>query len=221
MSTLDAPVHPRGKVVVSRVLVLFAHPALERSRCNRRLVRGLDAIEGVTFVDLYEAYPQLDIDVEREKQVLEAHDVIVLQHPFYWYSTPAILKEYFDLVLEYGWAYGHGGTALHHKVLINVMTAGGGERHYCADGRNRFRVRELLRPIDQTAHLCGMVYLAPFVIHETHSLTLDQLEEHRLEYHRMLEALRDDRVDLEAAMEAERINADLDRYLITPAGRED
>lgn len=29
-----------------------------------------------------------------------------MQHPFYWYSTPALLKEWQDLVLEHGWAYG-------------------------------------------------------------------------------------------------------------------
>lgn len=206
---------------MSRVLVLFAHPALEKSRCNRRLVRGLTDLEGVTFVDLYEEYPQLDIDVEREKQRLEAHDVILLQHPFYWYSTPSIVKEYFDLVLEVGWAYGPGGDALHGKVMINAITAGGTAEVYSHDGRNRFTMRELLRPIDQSAYLCGMTYLAPFVVHGAPRLDLDGIEEQRIAYHRLIEALRDDQVDLDKAASMERINDDLASVLRAPAESED
>ena len=205
---------------VSRVLVLFAHPALERSRCNRRLIRGLDQLEGITFHDLYEAYPQLDIDVEHEQQLLERHDVIVLQHPFYWYSTPSMLKEYQDLVLEHGWAYGRDGNALVGKVMFNALTAGGSEQVYREGGRNRFTVRQLLSPLDQTAVLCGMRYLAPFVVHGTHALDLDTMEAHRTDYHRLLEALRDDRVDLEKAEVAQRLNTNLDALLLRPAVEE-
>ena len=53
-----------------RVLVLFAHPALERSRCNRRLIRGIERLSGVTFHDLYEAYPDLHLDVRAEQELL-------------------------------------------------------------------------------------------------------------------------------------------------------
>ncbi len=99
-----------------RVLILFAHPALEKSRVNRRLAEAVQSLPGVTFNDLYQHYPDLDIDVEREQQLLVAHDVVVMQHPFYWYSSPAIIKEWQDLVLEFGFAYGPGGTALEGKI---------------------------------------------------------------------------------------------------------
>ena len=87
----------------------------------------------MTVHDLYEAYPDLDIDVAREKALLLAHDVIVWQHPFFWYSTPAILKEWQDLVLEFGWAYGPGGTALRGKLFVSAITTGGREAAYDAD----------------------------------------------------------------------------------------
>lgn len=200
-----------------KVLVLFAHPALQRSRVNRRLIRGLDVMPGITFHDLYEAYPQFDIDVDHEQRLLESHDVIVLQHPFYWYSTPAMLKEYQDLVLEHGWAYGREGKALHGKVLVNCTSAGGSAEVYRAEGRNRFTVRQLLAPIEQTALLCGMTYLAPFVVHGTHALDVEGIAAHREELHRFLAALRDDLVDLERAAQVDRVNADLDAVLRTPA----
>ncbi len=60
----------------------------------------------MTDHDLYEAYPDFGIDVGREQERLPAHDVVVFQHPLFWYSTAAILQEWKDLVLEHGWAYG-------------------------------------------------------------------------------------------------------------------
>ncbi|MDX1383156.1 MAG: NAD(P)H-dependent oxidoreductase, partial [Thermoanaerobaculia bacterium] len=94
------------------VLVLLAHPALERSRINARMAAAAAELEGVLVRDLYEAYPDLDVDVDAEQRLLAAHDVVIFQHPLYWYSTPALLKEWMDLVLQHGWAYGDGGTAL-------------------------------------------------------------------------------------------------------------
>ena len=91
--------------------------------------------------------------------------MIVFQHPFYWYSTPAIVKEWQDLVLEHGWAYGSGGNQLRGKFRLNAISTGGPQEAYHGKGRNRFPVRKLLAPCDQTAYLCGMGWLAPFVVH--------------------------------------------------------
>jgi glutathione-regulated potassium-efflux system ancillary protein KefG len=179
----------------SRVLVLFAHPALERSRVNRVLVRALRDLDSVTVHDLYEAYPEFDVDVPREQELLASHDAVVLQHPFYWYSTPALLKQWEDLVLQHGWAYGSGGTALHNKTLVSAITAGGTRQTYARDGHNRFTIRELLAPIEQTARLCGMRYLEPFVVYGTHRLTDAELASRADRYRRFVTALRDDEIE--------------------------
>jgi len=121
------------------VLVLFAHPAIRNSRVNRRLVAAVRDLNGVTVNDLYGEYPDLNIDVTREQELLAAHEIVVFQHPFYWYSTPAILKEWQDLVLEHGWAYGHDGDALRGKALLSAMTTGGSEDAYCAKGSAALR----------------------------------------------------------------------------------
>jgi glutathione-regulated potassium-efflux system ancillary protein KefG len=152
-------------------------------------------LDGVTLHDLYEAYPRLDIDAGREQELLAAHDIIVLQHPFYWYSTPAILKEWQDLVLEHGWAYGAGGTALEGKSIVTATTTGGREEAYCGDGQNRFGVRELLAPVEQTFRLCGMDYLPPFVVYGTHALTSPEIAASAERYRRFLVSLRDDTID--------------------------
>jgi glutathione-regulated potassium-efflux system ancillary protein KefG len=188
-------------------LILFAHPALEKSRINRRLIGAASGLEGVHVRDLYELYPDLEIDVKREQAAAREHDVLVFQHPFYWYSVPPILKQWQDWVLEHGWAYGAHGHALDGKITFNALTAGGPEATYQREGFNRYTVRELLAPWEATAALCRMRYLAPFVVHGTHRLAgPDELTPYVDDYRALLIALRDDRLDLEAAAKAERIN---------------
>ena len=190
-----------------RILILFAHPAREKSRVNRVLSAAVRDLPGVTFHDLYEAYPDFGIDVEREQKLLLEHDVVVFHHPFFWYSTPAILKEWQDLILQHGWAYGREGTALRGKVTLSVITTGGRESAYQRDGHNRFTMRELLAPIEQTAHLCGMEFLPPFVVHGTHGMTPEEMDEHARDLRQLLESLRDDRLARERLRDLPRINA--------------
>jgi glutathione-regulated potassium-efflux system ancillary protein KefG len=195
---------------MARVLILFAHPALEKSRIHRRLIRETPSLPEITFHDLYEEYPTFDIDVPREQALLSEHDLIVLQHPFFWYSTPAILKQWEDLVLEHGWAYGSQGDALSGKRCLSLITAGGGMAAYQRGGYNRFTIRELLAPIEQTAHLCKMKYLPPYVIFGTHRMTGADIEQAAADYRQLLAWLRDDALDLDTAQSYPTLNEALD-----------
>lgn len=198
---------------MNRILVLFAHPALERSRLNRRLVDAVRDLEGVSFNDLYEAYPEFDVDVRREQRLLLEHDVVVLQHPFFWYSTPPMVKQWEDLVLEHGWAYGSDGTALAGKRVLSAITTGGRASAYRSDGHNRFTMRQLLAPLEQTFVLCGMEYLPPFIVHGAHGMRVGEIERHAADYRRTLQALRDGTLDLEAARRESHLNPRLDELI--------
>ena len=189
-----------------KILILFAHPAFEKSRVNKILTGTVKEIEGVYFHDLYEAYPDFHIDVKFEQELLVQHDIIIFHHPFFWYSTPAILKEWQDLVLEHGWAYGSQGNALKGKIMMNMVTTGGPEIAYHSEGRNHYTVRQLLAPMEQTANLCKMIYLAPFIVHGTHGLQQEEAIRYKADYRDLLIALRENRVDIEAARRINRIN---------------
>lgn len=195
---------------MQRVLVIFSHPALEKSRVHRRLLGAIDGLEGTTLRDLYELYPDFSVDVAREQELLAQHDVVVLQHPFFWYSVPPLLKQWIDLVLEHGWAYGSEGKALVGKRAVNVISTGGRESAYRHGGHNRFTMRELLAPIEQTFVLCGMVYLPPFVVHGAHGMTLEEIDHHTREYRRALEALQRGEVDAQRTKGLPTLNAALD-----------
>ncbi|MFZ2491870.1 MAG: NAD(P)H-dependent oxidoreductase [Thermoanaerobaculia bacterium] len=174
---------------MSKVLVLFAHPRLEKSRANAALLRHLPRNESITFRDLYEIYPDFDVDIAEEQQILLAHDVLVWHHPFYWYSLPPLAKQWIDLVLAYGWAYGSGGTQLHGKSAMHVVTVGGAVHAYEREGFHGYTIAEFLRPLQRTATLCGMNWLDPFVVYGTNRMTAEGLEEAGRAYGAMLTAL--------------------------------
>ncbi|MFD2178470.1 NAD(P)H-dependent oxidoreductase [Veronia pacifica] len=198
-----------------KVLILFAHPSQGRSEANYPLYRAAATLSNVTVVDLYAEYPTYHIDIEREQRRLLDHDVVIFQFPLFWYSTPSILKEWMDLVLEYGFAYGEGGIALHGKILLCAITAGGREEAYCKQGMNHFTVRELLRPIEQTANLIGMTYVPPFALFGSRSARDEgRLNSHTTNYIDLVNALIERRFDITKSRDYDKLNNKLDELIM-------
>jgi len=202
---------------MNQILIQFAHPAKSRSRMNSALLDAIEDLEGVTVNDLYAHYPDFLIDIKREQTLCEDHAIIIFQHPFYWYSTPSIMKEWLDLVLQHGWAYGSVGRALHGKYFLQAITAGGDDGTYQKEGYNGFTIRELLAPYQATAKLCGMVWLPPFAVLGIHrGVADDRVRAHAEAYRHALIALREGAFDIEKASEANYLNA-----ILTPKNLED
>jgi glutathione-regulated potassium-efflux system ancillary protein KefG len=174
-----------------RILILFAHPALEKSRVHRRLVQAVASLPGVTFHDLYERYPNFHIDVDHEQRLLREHDLYVWQHPVYWYSAPALLKQWLDLVLTHGWAYGAKGTALQGRYVLSAISTGGASSSYQRGGFHDATIQDFLLPIRRTVTLCKMTYLDPFVVYGAHRLQSADLDNHADCYAARIVALRD------------------------------
>lgn len=151
------------------VALVYAHPYAERSLANREL---LSAIDDLAFIDrryLYDLYPDFDIDIEAEQGRLEAVDLIVIQHPIYWYSTPALLKLWIDEVFSLGWAYGEDSKALAGKAMLWVVTTGADFKAYTPDGPHGHPFDVFVAPMRQTARFCGMHWQEPIVVHDSHA----------------------------------------------------
>ena len=173
------------------VLVIVAHPQLEQSRANRRLLKAARALaaaeEGkarprVAVRELYSLYPDYLIDLAAEQAALEAARLVVWQHPIHWYHMPPLMKLWVDDVLAFNWAYGPEGHALRGKDLWLVASTGGPEDSYRPDNYNRYFFDAFLPAYEQTAALCGMRFLPPLLLHGAHRITEEQLRAHSAVY---------------------------------------
>lgn len=194
---------------MARLIVYYAHPGHQFSQVNRAMARAAAGVERITFVDLYAEYPRFEIDVDREQGRLLDHDVVVLQFPMFWYSTPSLIKEWQDLVLEHGFAYGSGGDKLAGKRMQLAVSAAGPEDAYTQNGYQNFPLRTFLTPLEQTARLCKMEFVAPYVLYGSLRASANGLlDTHVSGYRRLIEALRDDRYDIGAAIELDTVDPD-------------
>ncbi len=185
---------------MAKLIVYYAHPGQRHSHANREMSRVAREVASITFVDLYAEYPRSDIDIDREQQRLLDHEVILFQFPLFWYSTPSLIKEWQDLVLEHGFAYGSGGDRLKGKRMMLAISAAGPQDAYAKSGYQRFPLRTFLTPLEQTAILCEMEFTPPYVLYASLRAPGDgRVTPHAGAYRTLLEAVRDDRFDFAAA----------------------
>jgi glutathione-regulated potassium-efflux system ancillary protein KefF len=170
----------------AEILIITAHPHIEHSRVNRRLLQATQQCAAlaphIKVHDLYAAYPDYWIDVAAEQALLSTAQLVVWQHPIHWYSMPALMKLWVDEVLTFGWAYGPGGTALRGKDLWLVASTGGPEDSYQPSSYNRYTFDAFLPPYEQTANLCGMRFLPPLVLHGAHRVETTAVDAHTAHY---------------------------------------
>lgn len=178
----------------SNIVVYFAHLDIERSLINRTLRNAVSSLPYVNFRDLHELYPDFFIDTATEQTLLCNADLIVFQHPIYWYAAPAIFKHFQDTVLLQGFAYGDGGDALQGKDFLLVASTGAPAEQYQHAGIHHYTFEELIRPIEQSARFCGMQFLPPLVLHGGYELSQDMIDAHADRYRHMLEEYNPARV---------------------------
>jgi len=174
----------------SKIVVYSAHLTIENSVINRAMSDAVHDLTHVNFRDLHELYPDFFINTAAEQAVLRSADLIVFQHPIYWYAAPAIFKHLLDTVLLHGFAYGPGGTALHGKDFMLAVSTGAPAEEYGPGGIHHYPFEQLIRPIEQTARFCGMRFMPPLVLHGGHSLPADVVAAHATRYRQLLEHYR-------------------------------
>lgn len=174
------------------ILVVYAHPYPHYSRACATLLDAIRDLPDLAVRSLYELYPEFDIDVTAEQQALEQADLVVWMGPLYWYTVPALLKHWFEKVLVRGFAYGTGGAGkLAGKDCLWVVTAGGDEKAFSAEGRHGHRFSVFEPVVEETARYCGMKWQPPFVVLAAHEVREAVLQEHGVKLRQRLEAWSD------------------------------
>jgi glutathione-regulated potassium-efflux system ancillary protein KefF len=159
------------------IAVIHAHPYPHSARATAALIAALEGLPDVHIRSLYDLYPDFDIDPAAERKALEPARLVIFLHPLYWYTVPAALKHWFDVVLVKGWAYGEGGTGLKGKDCLWVITTGGDEEAFTAEGRHGHPMAAFAPVVEQTMRFCGMNWLEPLVVHGAHIVPPEVLEQ--------------------------------------------
>jgi len=169
---------------MKKTLIILSHPNLSNSKFNKALIESIQDADNLTLRYLEEQYGT-DIkafNIEEEQKLLLKHDRIVFQFPFYWYSSPAMLKAYIDEVFAYGFAYGTQGDKLNGKEFKIVTTVGAPDYAYQEGGWNKKSMNELLSPFQSMSHLTGMIYTRAFIVHGVAAMDDRELEKKVIEY---------------------------------------
>jgi len=160
---------------MKNILLLYCHPSPHKSRYNRRLQEVARKVPNIKIRDLYDLYPSMHVDEKAEQEALVEADVLVLQFPIYWFSAPALLKEWMDVVLQNGFAYGEGGTALKGKKTMIAASTGAPISAYQPGATHGAKIEHFLLPFRMTAEFCGMDVGPAFVTHGAHALEYDDI----------------------------------------------
>lgn len=159
------------------ITLIYAHPYPSRSRACAALLSAIEDLPGLNVRSLYDLYPDFDIDANAERGALEDARLVVWMHPLYWYTTPAMMKLWFESVLVKGFAWGQGGTKLKGKDCLWVATTGGDEDAYSPAGRHAHEFQSFVPVVEQTARFCGMNWLEPLIVHGSHLIADEALFE--------------------------------------------
>lgn len=105
-----------------------------------------------------------------------------MQFPFYWFSSPALLKEWTDRVFTTDFAFEDAHMLEGKKFLISV-TAGVGKETYQKGG---VLVEDFLNTYEATAEDIKVHYQKPFIIHNAMAITDEELAAQAAQYRKYL-----------------------------------
>ncbi|HEX5356511.1 MAG TPA: NAD(P)H-dependent oxidoreductase [Aquabacterium sp.] len=157
--------HQGHEVQVSDLYAMGFNPVASSADFNQRAnpdycVYALEQRHGVDT-------GTLAADIQAELDKLLWCDLLILNFPLFWCSTPAIMKGWIDRVLVSGKVYGgkrfYSQGGLKGKRALVSLTLGGQEHMFAADGVHG-PMKDMLKHLLQgTLAYTGMDVLPPFI----------------------------------------------------------
>ncbi|EEA06921.1 flavodoxin-like fold family protein [Cryptosporidium muris RN66] len=143
----------------AHILVILSHPG--KSIANQAIIDTLVEKFGqnIQVRHLNQLYPDQKIDIEAEQRALISAELVILQFPMYWYNMPPSLKNWLDLVLSYGFAYGTS-YKLEDKLLLVSITTGGEDKKY-----EKNTVNDYLMSLESTSEFIKMKFAGILAVH--------------------------------------------------------
>lgn len=135
---------------MKKTLIIVTHPDIDNSVINKKWIEELEKFpEKFHIHQLHKVYPNQQFDIAAEQKLVEEHDHIIFQFPYYWYHSPALLKKWLDEVLTRGWAYGSASNfKFSGKKVALAISLGLKEEHLQHGTVFKYTLEELTRPFE-------------------------------------------------------------------------
>jgi NAD(P)H dehydrogenase (quinone) len=173
--SIRIPAPAINKLIIMKVLIVFTHP--NSNSFNHALLEKITAGlkqsgHEVRVKDLYQENfdPVLNSEnlselhqgtipsrISKEQEQLLWADGLIFIYPLWWFTPPAMLKGWFDVVLSNGVAFeysdkGAKGLLKHKKALV-MITAGASENYFVENDSLEISYRPIT---DGTLGFCGV-----------------------------------------------------------------
>ncbi len=139
----------------SNILFIAGNPHVDTSAFIAAIQPAVQA-RGVEWIALIDETTNGHFDVPGFQARMTQASTIILHFPLYWYSPPALVKQWLDSILTSGWAFPAATSKLRGKTLTLSVTTGSPLSTFQPEGSNGSTLEELLLPLERTAAYCGM-----------------------------------------------------------------
>jgi putative NADPH-quinone reductase len=163
------------------ILYVYAHPhstSLNGFIKQHALAQLARLHSKTQLSDLYDEKFQFTDNINIELEKIAWADHMIFQFPLWWFSMPAILKDWFDRSFLKGFAYDTGKTfdkgLLKGKTASLTITTQSPEAAYQKNGQHAATIEDFLLPIHHTLRFVGITSLKPFIIHGAFDLNTEQ-----------------------------------------------
>lgn len=155
------------------ILYVYAH-ADQHSLNAELMSHGVKSMQksghNVMLSDLYAH----EFSLEAEQLKIARANHIILQFPLWWFSMPAIMKDWMDRVFTNGFAYDTGKTfvdgLLRGKTASLVITMQSPFTAYKKNGAHGHELDDFLLPIHHTLRFTGIENQPSFTVYDAHQL---------------------------------------------------
>lgn len=154
--------------------MILAHPKIENSIGNKIISELTNKDDNVEVRHLNKLYPNFKINIQAAQEALLRSDTIIFQYPLYWYSSPAILKEWIDQVFEYGFAFGENYKLAEKNVIISI-TVGSDKKFYPQEV-----IEKIVFPIKGLAAYCKMNYIGEVISNNINNYSPEAAEKAKI-----------------------------------------
>jgi glutathione-regulated potassium-efflux system ancillary protein KefG len=140
-------------------LLLFGHPEMASTGFQASLISRVQNDPRFEVRILSQEHREIGFIALEEQQSIESAKSVILHFPLFWYSMPAIVKEWIDTVFTLGWAFDQNGGLLKKLPFVCSVTTGAKLESYSSEGTNGHSLDTYLLHVQRTMSYAGMNYL--------------------------------------------------------------